>query len=143
MFVLAWTVFVNAWDVFIYAWNVFVLAWKVFVFAWNVFVFGWNVFVLAWNVFVLARTWFYLRGMYLYMYATHIDICSSSSECRVTDLAFEYTGTLSHTHSGLTCQRWDVDSPHSYGLTGPETFPGGVISDSQVGGFSHETRAIF
>lgn len=37
--------------------------------------------------------------------------------CRRTRSGIDYSGAISRTATGRTCQRWDVQSPHAHGYT--------------------------
>ena len=47
-----------------------------------------------------------------------------TGDCKNDILGLGYTGTTSHTKSGLECQRWDSQSPHphSYTVTDGENY---------------------
>ena len=46
--------------------------------------------------------------------------------CKTTAAGAEYSGTLSTTSSGRTCQKWDTGTPHSHDKF-PSHFVGGVF----------------
>ncbi|XP_034322078.2 uncharacterized protein [Magallana gigas] len=50
--------------------------------------------------------------------ATRWDWCSVpycfATECTYTLTGEEYTGTVSHTNTGIPCQRWDSQTPHNH-----------------------------
>uniref|UniRef100_K1PLE8 Plasminogen n=1 Tax=Magallana gigas TaxID=29159 RepID=K1PLE8_MAGGI len=50
--------------------------------------------------------------------ATRWDWCSVpycfATECTYTLTGEEYTGTVSHTNTGIPCQRWDSQTPHKH-----------------------------
>jgi len=48
--------------------------------------------------------------------------------CDKTNQA-DYRGTISTTHLGTTCQRWDVQSPHSHTRT-PENYPSSGLEEN-------------
>ena len=58
------------------------------------------------------------------------DLCSGtgSSQCRLTQRGVEYTGNLSLTMSGTTCQRWDSHTPHAHVNVWAYRFPENNIS---------------
>ena len=37
-----------------------------------------------------------------------------AAACKITAKGLEYVGTLSHSGTGRTCQRWDNQSPHAH-----------------------------
>lgn len=37
-----------------------------------------------------------------------------ATECTYTLTGEEYTGTVSHTKTGIPCQRWDSQTPHPH-----------------------------
>jgi hypothetical protein len=37
-----------------------------------------------------------------------------ATECTYTPKGNEYSGTVSHTQTGIPCQRWDSQTPHSH-----------------------------
>uniref|UniRef100_X1YZB8 Kringle domain-containing protein n=1 Tax=Capitella teleta TaxID=283909 RepID=X1YZB8_CAPTE len=43
--------------------------------------------------------------------------------CKITAEGVEFTGTLSHTSSGLLCQRWDAQEPHKHSYNSSFRFP--------------------
>ncbi|CAH1777808.1 unnamed protein product, partial [Owenia fusiformis] len=51
--------------------------------------------------------------------------------CKYTQVGFEYLGNLSITTTGLTCQRWDKQSPHAHKYTDPSKFPDITLGDAQ------------
>ena len=48
--------------------------------------------------------------------------------CKLTGPGREYTGILSKTWSGKTCQRWDSQSPHVHSYTDDTVFSDGSVS---------------
>ena len=48
-----------------------------------------------------------------------------SGECKLSEEGGEYTGKVSTTNSGLTCQRWDANIPHYNLYTNANLFPDG------------------
>ena len=57
------------------------------------------------------------------------------SDCKVSPSGIEYSGVLSQTSTGNTCQRWDSQSPHPHNMTDPNRFP-----DANLGGTSNYCR---
>ncbi|CAH1786990.1 unnamed protein product, partial [Owenia fusiformis] len=49
-------------------------------------------------------------------------------DCKVTSMGKEYTGAVSETNTGLTCQRWDSQTPHEHTDNRPERFPEGDLA---------------
>ena len=43
------------------------------------------------------------------------------SECRTSLHGLNYTGAISQTRSGITCQLWGKNSPHEHDLVLPES----------------------
>ncbi|KAH3775027.1 hypothetical protein DPMN_176423 [Dreissena polymorpha] len=57
-------------------------------------------------------------------------MCSASSTCWDGLNAVDYTGTISVTASGRTCQKWALDSPHAHTFhSGAPNFPNDNYSD--------------
>ena len=50
--------------------------------------------------------------------------------CKLTQLGQEYTGSLAHTRTGLECQRWDAQSPHTHTRNDPAKFPDATLQDA-------------
>lgn len=50
--------------------------------------------------------------------------------CKSTQMGKNYTGRLSTTISGKTCQRWDSNTPHYHGNHNPDWFPDETVSDA-------------
>jgi hypothetical protein len=61
----------------------------------------------------------YLTICELYAYGSVVD----TTQCRTTVMGLEYTGTISVTSSGKTCQQWTQQSPHTHSMTDPAKFP--------------------
>ncbi|CAH1777809.1 unnamed protein product, partial [Owenia fusiformis] len=51
-------------------------------------------------------------------------------ECKGTLLGNEYTGTISYTHSGIPCQRWDSQTPQPHPPYDDTFFPDGTVYDA-------------
>ena len=47
-----------------------------------------------------------------------------AAECLSTLDGINYSGRVNTTESGLTCQRWDSQSPHGHRFTNPDDYPG-------------------
>ena len=52
------------------------------------------------------------------------------SECRTSELGLKYCGNISQTASGVECQRWDSQTPHSHNFE-DEQMPGGSLSANE------------
>jgi hypothetical protein len=61
----------------------------------------------------------YLTICELYAYGHIVD----NTQCRTTVMGLEYTGTISVTSTGKTCQQWTQQSPHTHSMTDPAKFP--------------------
>ena len=53
-----------------------------------------------------------------------------ADDCRKTKIGVQYKGKMSKTKDGLTCQRWDAQSPHAHGQTNPSKYPDASIADA-------------
>ena len=63
-------------------------------------------------------------------FATHVLCYTPGKEfCVDLDLTPSYKETISSTLSGLTCQRWDSQSPHKHHYTDPSFFPDATLED--------------
>ena len=51
--------------------------------------------------------------------------------CKTTPAGEDYKGTIYHTVSGRTCQRWDSQFPHKISLIDGSKFPEGNISAAE------------
>ncbi len=69
-----------------------------------------------------------------YMSSVGAETCHMFSvgteACRQTVEGKEYTGTKDTTEDGVTCQRWDSQTPHDHGWTDPNKFPDATLSDA-------------
>ena len=66
-----------------------------------------------------------------------ITICSLSyiiftgeNSCVQIDFLPNYNGTINTTLNGMTCQRWDAQSPHKHQYTDPGLFPETTLEDA-------------
>ena len=51
-------------------------------------------------------------------------------ECRRSNLGGGYRGTQNETVLGYTCQRWDMQVPHSHTYDDPKYFPDDTLEDA-------------
>jgi len=51
-------------------------------------------------------------------------------DCRFTDLGKEYIGQYRMTISGIACQRWDSQKPHSHNDNIASMFPDATLADA-------------
>ena len=64
---------------------------------------------------------------------THIRVLLYSdlgaNFCVKLDFNPNYNGTMTYTLNGLTCQRWDSQSPHRHHYTNPGLFPEETVEE--------------
>jgi hypothetical protein len=60
----------------------------------------------------------------------HSCLPPASVSCKATEDGAAYTGTLSMTVTGLPCQRWDHQTPHTHGFTEDGQFPEGSVAEA-------------
>ena len=71
--------------------------------------------------------------MFIPMYARLLSTESlylNLTDCQFTERGMEYHSNRSVTASGLTCQRWDRQYPHSHNFTDSANFPDHNLSDA-------------
>ena len=51
-------------------------------------------------------------------------------DCVSTNVGFGYMGSMSVTSSGLTCQRWDSQSPYTHGFTTDTMYPDMTVTSA-------------
>ena len=51
-------------------------------------------------------------------------------DCKRATFGGDYTGTANRTISGLACQRWDAQTPHSHTFTDPKAYPDTTLEDA-------------
>ena len=51
-----------------------------------------------------------------------------AAACKITAKGLEYVGSLSHSETGRTCQRWDSQSPHNHSYSDVSKFPEDELS---------------
>ena len=54
----------------------------------------------------------------------------TTPECKSTDHGKEYIGITNVTPSGLDCQRWDSQTPHSHNRNNVDDFPETQLEDA-------------
>ncbi len=87
--------------------------------------FGWDLLISHLTILVSKKinpNWYgYKKIIFsLYSVAPYYHIIS---DCKSTTQGREYSGTLSTTKSGLTCQNWNLQSPHPHSMTDANRFP--------------------
>ena len=55
--------------------------------------------------------------------------CLGEDFCMKLEFNPNYNGTMNYTFHGLTCQRWDSQSPHSHQYTDPGLFSGATLEE--------------
>ncbi len=60
----------------------------------------------------------------------HATILFCSTGCKLTTRGQDYMGVTSVTQGGITCQRWDTNSPHTNNHPEIEKYPDDSLADA-------------
>lgn len=69
------------------------------------------IFIILYLYFII----FYILYIHIYIYFILIGLVEE--ECKRSKSGYEYTGKVSVTKSGKTCQAWNSQTPHNHGFT--------------------------